>query len=115
MALRIGQQGAVSFPEVLSEEPEAEMPMMDEMPMEPEAMMPPMGNEGGRVSQESARYFGPEYRCGGCVHFMEGAGGQGECEIVAGPIESEGACSLFYPDVDALTDEAPELPTEPEE
>ena len=104
MALRIGQQGAVSFPEVLSEEPEAEMPMMDEMPMEPEAMMPPMGNEGGRVSQESARYFGPEYRCGGCVHFMEGTV-QHECEIVAGEIQPDGVCSLYTPDVDQLGEE----------
>ena len=89
-----------------------EMMMPEEPMMAPE--LPPMGN-GGRVSQESARYFGPDYRCGGCVHFMEGAGGQGECEIVAGPIEPEGVCSLFDPDTEALSADIPEEEAEPAE
>jgi len=103
VALRIGQSGAASQPAVLpmvEDEPiEAPMDMMPEMPE--------MGMQQGRVSQESARYFGPEYRCNNCVHYLEGAGG-GECEIVAGPIDPEGVCSLFDPDADVLGEDIPE-------
>ena len=121
MALRIGQPSAASFPAVLPTDEEGMVPpeapeMMADGPM----MMGPQ--QDGRVSQESARYFGPEYRCAGCVHYLEGPDGAGECEIVAGPIDPEGVCSLFDPDVDALgaeepmmEAEAPEMPIEGEE
>ena len=115
MALRIGQPGglgqqqAASYPSVMSpmDDETESIPMMDEMPeMAPEIEDPSMSGGTGRVSQESARYFGPEYRCAGCVHFAEGAE-TGECEIVAGPIQPDGVCSLFDPDVDTLGADVP--------
>jgi hypothetical protein len=108
MAFKIGGQKAV---------PEEE-PMVEEMPaesMEPEAMMPEAS--GGLVAPEAARYFGPESRCEGCVHFLMAE--MGSCEIVSGPIDPQGVCSLFTPD--QMLEEAPlpdgevmpELPTGP--
>lgn len=111
MALRIGggmpQIDATSQPAVMpmmdDETEQMDMPGIEPMPeMVPEVEDPSMSGGTGRVSQESARYFGPEYRCAGCVHFTEGAE-TGECEIVAGPIDPDGVCSLFDPDVDALS------------
>lgn len=74
---------------------EEEIPV-EEVPMEePDDMgsMLPMAS-GGQVDPEAARYFGREYMCQGCIHFME----PGTCEIVAGEIDPEGICSLFVPD-----------------
>jgi hypothetical protein len=90
---------------------EEEMPVAEEMPVEATemAMEPEMpAVEGGLVSPEAARYFGPESRCAGCIHFME----PGTCEIVAGPIDPQGVCVLF--EADAMMDEMPteEMPLE---
>ena len=51
---------------------------------------------GGTVDPAVARYFDSSSMCSGCIHFD----GQGACEIVAGPIDPEGICSLFTPDVE---------------
>ena len=111
MALRIGQPQAASQPAVMpmmdDETQQMDMPEIESMPeMASEVEDPSMAVGTGRVSQESARYFGPEYRCAGCVHFVEGAE-TGECEIVAGPIQPDGVCSLFDPDVDTLGADVP--------
>lgn len=101
MALRIGgglpQMEAASQPALLPEEAPME-PMAEEAPVEE----PTLGIES-KVSQEVARYFGPEYRCAGCVRFMEGSDSVGECMVVDGPIAPDGVCSLFEPDTDALS------------
>lgn len=120
MALRIGQGQASSFPAMMAEEPQAppvEAPIeaptpQDELASVEEAMEPRMGM--AKVSPEAARYFGPEYRCGSCVHFMEGMQG-GECEIVAGPIDPEGVCGLFEPDAGMLAEPADLTMEEPVE
>jgi hypothetical protein len=95
MALKIGGMA----PPV--EEMPTEMPV-EEMPIE--EPMPDMA--GGLVSPEAARYFGPESRCAGCIHFMD----PGTCEIVAGPIDPQGVCVLFEPDQEMLDE--PMLPTD---
>ena len=109
MALRIGgpmpQIDAASQPAMLPEQAGPEMLMMEEMM--PEVQDP--SADAGRVSQESARYFGPEYRCAGCVHYLEGGGDQSSCDIVAGPITPDGVCSLFTPDAEELGSDGKEL------
>jgi hypothetical protein len=50
----------------------------------------------GKLSPMSAGYLGPEngpFACGNCRHFD----GQGSCEIVDGPIDAAGCCSVFEP------------------
>ena len=102
--MRIGgmmpQMQAASQPAVMTEEAPA-MPM-EALPEEPVMDEPAVGIEG-KVSQEIARYFGGEYRCAGCVRFMEGSDSVGECMVVDGPIAPDGVCSLFEPDTDALS------------
>lgn len=108
MALRIG--GPVEEPIEETATPELELPAEEAMPMIPE-----MGG-GGMVTPEAARYFGPESRCEGCVHFMAGELG-GSCEIVSGPIDPMGVCSLFTPDsMEMMPDETLQTgsPVEPE-
>lgn len=115
MALRIGggmpQMDAASQPAMMPPgggmpPPEMAPPPVEDMP--PEMPMEDPTADLGKVSQESARYFGPEYRCAGCVHFIDGMGGQPECEIVAGVIDPQGVCFLFEPDVEGMTEEMPD-------
>jgi hypothetical protein len=104
MALRIG--GGKPPVEEPIEEP-VEEPVEEMVEEAPEAPMD-MAMGGGQVDPMAARYFGPESRCGGCVHFL--AGEMGSCEIVAGPIDAEGVCSLFTPDAsEEVTEELPPL------
>ncbi len=92
MALRV----KVNTPPATEEMPE-ELPVEEpleapaEMPEEP--MMLPMAG-GGQVAQDVARYLGPDAVCQNCIHFLE----PNTCEIVAGPIDPQGRCSLFTPD-----------------
>lgn len=94
--LRIGQT-----PQVPVEEPIAPVEEMQEMP--PEDPTIPM--QMGLISPESARYFGPESRCQGCIHFSEPS----QCEVVSGPIDPAGVCMLFQ------ADEMDEMPLEESE
>jgi hypothetical protein len=91
MALRIKTNDPVAEPEVEQpvEEPTEAAP--------PQEAIPAPEPQGGMVDPIAARYFGPESRCAGCVHFMEGPQG-GSCEIVSGPIDPQGVCSLFMAD-----------------
>ena len=91
------QMAAASDPAVMTED--AMMPIAEDVMPIPESQ-PASGS--GKVSQEVARYLGPEYRCAGCIHFWDATAGQGECEIVEGPIMADGVCSLFEPDVDNM-------------
>lgn len=106
--MRIGgglpQMEAASQPAVMTEEAPEMMPA-PEMPMDV-----PVGPIEGKVSQEVARYLGPEYRCAGCVRFLEGSDSVGECMVVDGPIAPDGVCGLFEPDTDAMTDDGANLP-----
>lgn len=126
MALRIGPPAggppmpppdeAAAMPDMTAMPPDAMAAPPEAMPTEPE------GDEGGFIDPESARYFGPESRCAGCIHFM----GPNACEIVSGPIDPQGVCMLFLaggaptdmPPTDAMPtgapEEAPEPPTEKE-
>ena len=61
-------------------------------------MKEPATFDGGTVSMESARYFGPEGRCKNCAHFFEPS----SCEIVGGDIDPEGICSLFSADTEGM-------------
>jgi hypothetical protein len=110
--------------------PGGELPMMPEEPAAPDlsaAVAEPMmesGAEGmgGMVDPTVARYLGPNDRCGACVHFMEGArsssdlnstaSNTGTCEIVAGPIDPMGVCSLFTPDIESVEEPVENVPTE---
>ncbi len=76
--------------------------LVDETELDDEMLEEPQ-EEGlvGKVSPESARYFGPEGRCANCVHFME----PGSCEIVAGEIAADGICSLFSQDEMPIVEE----------
>jgi hypothetical protein len=96
--------------------PGGELPMMPEEPAAPDlsaAVAEPMmesGAEGmgGMVDPTVARYLGPNDRCGSCVHFME----PGTCEIVAGPIDPMGVCSLFTPDIESVEEPVEDIPTD---
>ena len=92
------QMAAASDPAVLTDGM-PEMPVAEDVMPIPE---PQPASGSGKVSQEVARYLGPEYRCAGCIHFWDATAGQGECEIVEGPIMADGVCSLFEPDVDNM-------------
>ena len=73
------------------------MPMMEEaIPAEE-----PVMSREGYVDQMAARYFGPEAMCQGCIHFLE----PDACDVVAGPIDPEGICSLFTADEGAYPEE----------
>src|SRR5688572_22303542 len=91
MALRIGPTGGGTPPEELPAEEMQALP--EEMPVEP--MAPEMSS--GTIDPMVARYLGPESRCGGCVHFLEGMEG-GTCELVSVPIDPMGVCMLFVGD-----------------
>ena len=96
--------------ESIDELPVEEAPV-EEMPTSLPAIM------GGLVDPSVARYFGPDAMCGGCIHFTAAEGG-GACEIVAGPIDPEGICSLYTADEvadEAPTDEPTDIPEDIEE
>ena len=93
------QMAAASDPAMMMEEsPVPEMPVAEEAMPIPEAQPA----TSAKVPQEVARYLGPEYRCAGCIHFWDATAGQGECEIVEGPIMADGVCSLHEPDAEAM-------------
>ena len=77
---------------------------LEAMPEATEVMPVEEAPVGGLVDPMAARYFDSTMMCSGCIHFME----PGSCEIVAGPIDPGGICSLFTPD--STTDS--ELPVE---
>ena len=113
MALRISAGKPATAPEEPVEEPieEPVEEVVEEAPVDD----PTMSMGGGQVDPMAARYFGPESRCGGCVHFLAGEMG-GTCEIVAGPIDPEGVCSLFTADempAEMPIEEAPAEADEP--
>lgn len=112
MALRIGQGQAASKPAVMEEEPDlSEVPV--EAPVEEVAVEEPVEMTGtAKASPEAARYLMPEYRCGSCVHFLDGGGDVGECELVAGAIHPEGSCSLYEPDAEMLAPDEPMMEAE---
>ncbi len=103
MALRIGSKFTRPKPPEFRSEDEA-TEAADTIDKMPEATdVEPIGDDAaqgedmtseGRVSPDVARYFGPEAICSGCVHFIE----PGSCEIVAGPIDPGGRCSLWTSD-----------------
>lgn len=67
--------------------------------------------ETGLVDPEVARYTGPEAVCSSCIHFLE----PGTCEVVSGPIDPGGRCSLHTADTGGETKELPmEEPIEDE-
>lgn len=108
MPSQMAPMAPASEPLVMPEEmtPEAPDALASEMPMMPDG--------GGRVDPEVARYLEPSYRCHNCVHFMD----PNQCEIVAGPIQPDGVCSLYTPDSAAMDQPADEtiamLPAETE-
>lgn len=76
-------------------------PMTDAGPPMPDPMMgaPVPGDGLGRHELEklnpmTVRYLGPEngpFACGNCCHFD----GMGSCDVVSGPIDAAGICSVF--------------------
>lgn len=50
-----------------------------------------LGAKMAQVSPDVARYLGPDQRCKSCSFWMD----QGECQMVSGPIDPEGSCSLY--------------------
>jgi hypothetical protein len=105
MAIRVAGNPPV-MPEMVEEEPLMEEPTPDM------AMLPEEPTMGGMVDPFVAKYMGPEAVCGSCVYFLEGPEA-GSCEIVSGPIDAAGRCSLWTPDMDSSmpTDEM-ELPVD---
>ena len=102
MALRIKSNEPSVEEAIPVEEPVEQVPVEEPMPME---AMP----SGGTIDPLVARYLGPMDRCQSCIHYLE----PGQCEIVAGPIDPQGVCSLFTAD-QVAEDEMPveEVPTE---
>ena len=94
MALRIKGNDPIQ-PPAEPDEPEV-IDNPEEEVAEPEAAaLPQMAPSGaGLVAPDVARYLGPESVCATCIHFME----PGTCEIVAGPVDPQGRCSLYTPD-----------------
>lgn len=71
----------------------------DEAQVPAEPLMPEsFDNDDMKVSVDEARYFGPDQRCQGCLHFLANPDGSlGTCEIVSGDIDPQGVCILFRP------------------
>ena len=69
------------------EVPEAEADPMPESDLAP----PAQGAQMAQVSPVVARYLMPDQRCGSCSFWAE----DGSCQLVTGPIEQEGSCSLW--------------------
>lgn len=121
MALMIGgtRRPAPPVEEPMEEAPMDEMPVED-MPVEEEMVEePPMEEpmmeqpQAGLVDPTVAGYKGPEmgpFMCGNCQFYS----GEGECMILAAPVEEEGLCNLFMsmPSSESIDEE---LPMEPEQ
>lgn len=101
MALRLKGDAPPPAP---IEEPEVDDNPTEEA-AEPTDATPMMMHGGGgcQVSQDVARYLPPDCICANCIYFME----PNTCEVVAGPVEAQGRCSLFTAD-----DMSQEQPTE---
>jgi len=118
MALRVSG-GKPPVPPV-EEAPVEEMAAPEEMMAEEMPVEEPMPEEapemasGGALDPFIAGYKGPEmgpFRCGNCHHYA--VAGENTCEIVAGPIDSEGICNVFTPaDMEEENMEAEEAPME---
>lgn len=96
--------------------PAIAIPPKPEAPAAPPPLPAPAGDdtpsEGSEalIDPQTARYFGPESRCEGCIHFD----GKGACEVVSGPIDPQGICMLYLADSQEPAPEPTDQPMPPE-